>query len=154
MTGALENRPHREAGTPPRVPMRPSRFLLGALGAFVAVAGAAVFKTVFARFGLLHATVASLACVAGLALAAVRWTRRQPVAIGLHADGLTVWERAGTSQYRRIVGCAQWGGRLLTLSLSSEKGGAQTLVVAADCLDPDTFRQLCVRARRAAGAYL
>ncbi|QSN60525.1 hypothetical protein JYK05_09130 [Caballeronia sp. M1242] len=153
MTSAHLNRPHGKAGTPPRIPMRPSRFLFAALIGFVVLADAAVFRAVFAQFGPLHATVAALACLAVLALAGVRWTLRQPAAIGLHADGVTVWNRAGYAQYRRIVGCAQWGA-VVALTLSSEKGGPRALLVAADSIDPDTFRQLAVRARRAASAYL
>ncbi|MEZ2351297.1 hypothetical protein [Caballeronia sp. RCC_10] len=60
----------------------------------------------------------------------------------------------GGAQYFSIIGCAQWSGRLLALTLSSGKNGRRTLLVAADAVDSDTFRQLAVRARRAASAYL
>lgn len=154
MSGAHENRPHWEAGTPPRVPMRPSRFLLVALGAFVALAGAAVFDCTADHFGAWHGAVAAFFAVALLGIAASRWTRRQPAAISLHADGVTVWDRAGGAQYLAITGCAQWSGRLLALTVSSGKGRPSTLFVAADSIDPDAFRQLAVRARRAASAFL
>ncbi|MDR5737868.1 protein YgfX [Caballeronia sp. LZ016] len=154
MTGAQEHRPHREAGTLPRIPMRPSRFVLAALGVFIAVAGAAVFECVAGRFGAFDGAVAALVALALLGVAAARWRRRQPVAIALHADGVTVWERASGTHYLAIVGCAQWSGRLLALTLSAGKGRPRTLLVAADTVDSDTFRQLAVRARRAASAYL
>jgi len=154
MTGAHDQRPHSEAGTPPRIRVRPSLFLLGALGGFLALASAAVFECASGRFGLLHAVLAAVVCMTCLGLATLRWTRRQPAAIGLHADGLTLWDRAGVAHYRSIIGCAQWSGRLLALTLSSGKGRPQTLLIAADSIDPDTFRQLAVRARRAASAYL
>ncbi|VXC28139.1 conserved hypothetical protein [Burkholderia sp. 8Y] len=154
MTGAHMNRPYGEAGAPPCIPIRPSRFLLGCVCGFIAVADAAVFQAVLPHVGLLHAAVAALTCLGGLGLAAGRWARRQPAAIGLHADGITVWDRAGHARYRRIVGCAQWSARLIALTLSSEKGRPRTLLVAADSIDSDSFRQLAVRARRAASAYL
>jgi len=154
MTGAQQHRPHREAGNLPRIPMRPSRFVLVALVVFMAVAGAAVFECIAGHFGAFDGTVAALVVTALLGFAASRWRRRQPVAIALHADGLTVWDRAGGAQYFSIIGCAQWSGRLLALTLSSGKNGRRTLLVAADAVDSDTFRQLAVRARRAASAYL
>ena len=154
MTGAQQHRPHREAGNLPRIPMRPSRFVLAALVVFIAIAGAAVFECIAGHFGAFDGTVAALVVAALLGVAASRWRRRQPAAIALHADGLTVWDRAGGAQYFFIIGCAQWGGRLLALTLSSGKNRPRTLLVAADAVDSDTFRQLAVRARRAASAYL
>ncbi|MDR5855010.1 protein YgfX [Caballeronia sp. LZ062] len=154
MTGVRVNGPYRETGTPPGIPMRPSRFLLGALIGFAVLTDAAVVQAVFALAGPFHATVAALACLAVLALAGVRWARRQPAAIALHADGVTLWTRAGEAQYWRIVGCAQWSARLVALTLSSGKRRPRRLLVAADSLDSDSFRQLAVRARRAASAYL
>ncbi|MFM0051315.1 protein YgfX [Caballeronia grimmiae] len=154
MTGAQQHRPHREAGNLPRIPMRPSRFVLAALVVFIAIAGAAVFECIAGHFGAFDGTVAALVVAALLGVGASRWRRRQPAAIALHADGLTVWDRADGAQYFSIIGCAQWSGRLLALTLSSGKNRPRTLIVAADAVDSDTFRQLAVRARRAASAYL
>jgi hypothetical protein len=151
MTGARVNRPHRDEG----VAMRPSRFLLGAMFAFACVAGASVFQCVLAYAQ--HAGDAAVACAATLAalgLASYRWMRAQPSAISLHSDGLTIRSRTGEMRHMRIAGCAQWSGRLLALTLLDARGRRDTLVVAADSVDADTFRQLSVQARRAAASHL
>lgn len=148
MTGACVERPYRDS----RIAMRPSRFLLAAMAVFIGVAGAAVFGCVLGHFGLFHAVVVSSTSIAALSLAARRWWHAQPVAIESHADSLTTWDRSGEAHHWQIVGCAQLGGRFLALTLASNK--KRTLLIAADSIDPDTFRQLAVHARRAAQAYL
>jgi hypothetical protein len=155
MASAYVNRPHRETGSTPGVPMRPSRFLRGALLGFVSVAGASVFQCVFAHSE--HAGQAAAACaatVAALGLASYRWMRAQPATIDLHSDGLTLSNRAGKLRHTHIAGCAQWSGRLLALTLAGTRGQRETLLVAADSVDADTFRQLAVQARRAAASHL
>ncbi|SAK90841.1 lipoprotein [Caballeronia pedi] len=155
MTGACVERPHRDTGSTPGVAMRPSRFLRVASIAFMAVAGAAVFQCVFAHAEHVgHAAVACAATVAALGLASYRWTRAQPRAISLRSDGLTIVSRSGETRHTRITGCAQWAGRLLALTLVDARGRRETLVVAADSVDADTFRQLSVQARRAAASHL
>jgi hypothetical protein len=148
MTGARVERPHRDS----RIAMRPSRFLLAAMAVFIGVAGAAVFGCVLGHSGVLHGVVAGVICIAALSLAARRWWHAQPVAIESHADSLTTWDRSGEAHHWQIVGCAQLGGRFLALTLASNK--KRTLLIAADSIDPDSFRQLAVHARRAAQAYL
>jgi hypothetical protein len=148
MMGVSVERPHRDS----RIAMRPSRFLLAAMAVFIAVTGAAVFGCVLGHFGWFHAVVASSTSIAALSFAARRWWHAQPVAIESHADSLTTWSRSGEAQHWRIVGCAQLGGRFLTLTLSSDQ--KRTLLIAADSINPDVFRQLAVHARRAAQAYL
>jgi hypothetical protein len=150
MASVCTERPHRGEG----IAMRPSRFLLGALAAFVGVAAAAVFECVLGRGGPFEASLAAFVCVAALGLAAVRWHRRQPAAIEGRNDSLMTWDRDGRASSWRITGCAQWGGRLLALTLIAENGTTRTLPIASDAIDPDTFRQLAVSARRAAQAYL
>jgi hypothetical protein len=150
MASAWVNRPHREAG----IAMRPSRFLRAALIAFTGVATTAVFQTVASRSTFFDATVFAIICAAALGLAARRWLRRQPVAIDFHADGLTTRTRQGDARHWRIVGCAQFGGRFLALTLSEANRRTNTLLIPADAIDSDTFRQLAVSARRAARAYL
>ncbi|MDR5831762.1 hypothetical protein P9250_28270 [Caballeronia sp. LP006] len=154
MTNASVDRPQRDAGTPPRIALRPSRFLQAALLGFIVVAGFAVFQCVHGHAGAFDAFAASAVCVATLGLTARRWARRQPAAVGLHAEGLTVWDRAGNARYWRIIGCAQWSGRLLALDVSTEEKRREALLIAADSLDADTFRQLSVSARRAASSFL
>ncbi|WP_350030082.1 protein YgfX [Caballeronia sp. AZ7_KS35] len=151
MASVCVNRPHRDAG----VAMRPSRFLRGAMLGFVAVAGASVFQCVFAHAE--HAGHAAVACAAALAvlgLASYRWMNAQPSAIGLLSEGITIWNRSGEMRHTSIAGCAQWSGRLIALTLCDARGRRETLVVAADSVDADTFRQLSVQARRAAASHL
>jgi lysylphosphatidylglycerol synthetase-like protein (DUF2156 family) len=150
MSSVNVERPHRSDG----IAMRPSRFLLGAMAAFAGIAGAAVFVCVRGYAGVFDAAVAAIVCVAALGIAARRWMRRQPAAIDAHAETLTIRDRRGDVRQWRIVGCAQWGGWLLALTLSADKGGTRTLLIASDSLDSDTFRQIAVSARRAARAYL
>ncbi|WP_250476887.1 MULTISPECIES: protein YgfX [unclassified Caballeronia] len=155
MAGAREDRPHREIGTTPGVAMRPSRFLLGAMLGFAGVVGASVFQCVLAHAEHAgHASVACAATLAVLALASYRWMRAQPSAIGLLSDGLTIRSRTGAVRYTRIAGCAQWSGQLLVLTVLDARERRETLVVAADSVDSDTFRQLSVQARRAAASHL
>ncbi|SAK88162.1 lipoprotein [Caballeronia hypogeia] len=151
MASAFVNRPHGDGN----VALRPSRFLAAALLGFVGLAGAAVFQCVFGHTEHAgHASMAGAATVAALGLAGYRWIRAQPSAIRLHSDALTLWNRRGEARHARISGCAQWSGRLLALTLAGTGGKRETLVLAADSVDADTFRQLSVQARRAAASHL
>jgi hypothetical protein len=134
-------RPHLQTKTA----MRPSRFLLGAIVGFIGVAGAAVFQS------LPDVPAAALVCMAVLGLAASRWLKGQPKAIELHADSLTTWRKNGDAEHWRIEGCARMGSFSLSLTSSNK---TKTLLIAADSVHPDLFRQLTVNARRAAQAYL
>ena len=155
MAGACVDRPHRETGSTPGVAMRPSRFLRGAIVGFIGIAGMSVFQCVFAHMQHSgHAAVASVATIAALGLFALGWMRRQPVALELHGDSLTLLNRMGQAHHTRIAGCAQWSGRLLALTLLDARGRRETLFVAADSVDAETFRQLSVQARRAAASHL
>ncbi|MDR5757695.1 protein YgfX [Caballeronia sp. LZ035] len=155
MTSARVRRPHRETGFAPGIPLRPSRFLLAALACFLAVACAAVFQCALAHTG--HAGHAAVACAltaAVLGLASYRWMRAQPRTLHLHGDGLTLRHTDGAISHRRITRCAQWGGWLLALRLTSAHRKAGTLLVAADAIDPESFRLLAVQARRSAASHL
>ncbi|SAK42074.1 protein YgfX [Caballeronia ptereochthonis] len=155
MAGARVDRPHRETGSTPGVAMRPSRFLRGAMLGFASVAGASVFQCAFAHTEQVgHAAVACAVTVAALGLASHRWLRARPAAISLHPDGLTLWSRGGDVRRTRIAGCAHWSGRLLALTLVCARGRRETLLVPADSVDADTFRQLAVQARRSAASHL
>ncbi|MDR5878565.1 protein YgfX [Caballeronia sp. LZ032] len=155
MTSARVIRPHRETGFVPGIPLRPSRFLRAALAGFLTLACATVFQCVFAHTD--HAGHAAVACAltaAVLGLGSYRWMRAQPVALHLHADGLALLHADGGIRHARITRCAQWGGWLLALRLASAHRKAGTLLVAADWIDPETFRQLAVQARRSAASHL
>jgi hypothetical protein len=135
-------------------PLRVSWMLRGATLAFVGVAVTSVFQCVAARSGWFDGGVAAATCLVALTAAAHAWERRQPVALRLGPDGLTTWDRTGAAQYRRITGCAQWSDRLLALTLLSANGRPAHLLVAADAVPREIFRELAVRARRGAQAYL
>ncbi|SAL35984.1 lipoprotein [Caballeronia humi] len=128
--------------------------LFGATLGFIGVAVAAVFQCVAARSGFFDGGVVALTCVVALGACARSWQRKQPVKFRLASDGLTTWDRTGMAQNRRISGCAQWSDRLLALTLLSADGRASHLLVAADAVERGVFRELAVRARRGAQAYL
>jgi hypothetical protein len=155
MASACVIRPHRDTGFAPGVPMRPSRFLRGALLGCVGIASAAVCQCVFAHTGHAgDAAVAGVVTVAALGVASYRWMRAQPAAVRVLSDGLTLWNRSGDLRAMRIEGCAQWSDRLLALTLATPRGRREALLVAADSIDAETFRQLAVQARRAAASHL
>lgn len=121
----------------------------------MAVAAASVFHCLAAYAGLFSACVAALTVIAALATTALGGERRRPVAFEIGQDGLTMWDRAGNAQYRRITGCAQWSDRLLVLILVPAKGRPASFLVAADALaNASAFRELTVRARRCAQEHL
>ncbi|WP_459722737.1 hypothetical protein, partial [Paraburkholderia sp. 2C] len=103
------------------------------------------------RAGWPHAAVAALATLAVLGLAWAHDARRRPVSLKIGPDGLTAWNRAGQRVAQgRIAGFAQWSGWLLSVALVSDNGRSRTLLVTADMLCSDHFRELSVQARRAA----
>lgn len=105
--------------------------------------------------GLFSGCVAALTVTAALATVAWGGERRRPVAFEIGQDGLTTWDRAGSAQYRRITGCAQWSDRLLALTLMPAAGRPASFLVAADALaNTSAFRELAVRARRCAQEHL
>jgi hypothetical protein len=134
--------------------LRPSRMLFGATLGFIGVAVAAVFQCVAPRSGFFDGGVAASMCLVALSACAHAWQRKQPVAFRLGADGITTWDRSRIAHYRRITGCAQWSNQLLALTLLSADGRASHLLFAADAVERDVFRELAVRARRGAQAYL
>jgi hypothetical protein len=140
---------------PRRQKIRHSRFLWAATAAFVAVAAGSVFQCILAYGGFLDAGIAALTVTVALVAAAWKGERRRPVAFEIGQDGLTTWDRAGHSQYRRITACAQWSDCLLALILVPAEGRPASFLVAADALANTTaFRELAVRARRCAQEHL
>jgi hypothetical protein len=128
--------------------------LRGATAGFICVAAASVFQCVAARSGCFDGAVAALVCLSILSLAARAWARRQPVAFRFASGGLTTWNPAGTAQYAQIIGCAQWSDRLLALTLLSADTGESCVLIAADAVGRDVFRELSVRSRRGAHTVL
>lgn len=136
----------------PLITLRRSVALRGATVVFILIAVAAVQACLAARLGALQAAPAAAAVLAFLTLAARRHWHAEPGAIKIGPDGLTVWNRAGhTLAQGRIAGCSQWSGRLLILALAGTSGRSRPLLIAADMLSAEAFRELSVLGRRAAG---
>ena len=135
----------------PLITLRRSVVLRGLTVAFILIAVAAVQSCLAARFGALHAAPATLAVLASLMLGLWRHWRAEPGAIKIGPDSLTVWNRAGQMLAQgRIAGCSQWSGRLLILALADASGRSRALLIAADALCAEAFRELAVLGRRAA----
>jgi hypothetical protein len=144
-----------EGGASQRIVLRRSALLHGVTAGFIAIAVAAVYAMLAARVALPHAVVAALATFAVLALAWATDARRRPVSLKIGPDGLTAWNRAGQPvAHGRIAGCAQWSDWLLSVALVGDNGRSRTLLLTADMLCSDLFRELSVQARRAAHGAL
>ncbi len=131
--------------------MRRSAALFGAAAVFILVAVAAVGATLAARVALSHAAVGALVTLFVLFAAMARYERNRPASLKIGPDDLSLWNRDGKLIAQgAIAGCAQWGGWLLTLALVGDNGRSRPLLIAADMLPADIFRDLAVRARRAA----
>jgi hypothetical protein len=136
-----------------RITLRRSATLVGAATAFILIASVALFSALAPRVGTLHSIVFASVAAAMLVLAALGDARNRPRALKIGPDGLSAWNAASKLLVRgQIVGCAQWSDRLLVVALAGENGHRRSLVIAADMLPADLFRQLSVDARRAVHA--
>ncbi|SDG62668.1 hypothetical protein SAMN05216466_104214 [Paraburkholderia phenazinium] len=144
---ALQPGPASPNGAP-QIVLRRSVALRGATIAFILIAVAAVQASLAARLGGMQAAPATLAVLGALLLGASRHWRAEPAAIKIGPDGLIVWNRAGqTLAQGRIAGCSQWSGRLLILALAGAGGASRTVLIAADTLGAEAFRELAVLGR-------
>ncbi|HEY3599510.1 MAG TPA: protein YgfX [Paraburkholderia sp.] len=133
--------------------MRRSALLYGASAGFILIAVAAVCTALVPHMAPAQLAVAALATLGVLCAALARDERSRPVALKSGPDGLLAWNRAGELIVQgRVAGGAQWSGWLLTLALVSDNGHSRTLLIAADMLPADLFRELAVQARRAGQA--
>jgi hypothetical protein len=140
-------------GAAQRIALRRSFSMRAALVFFVLSATLAVFAVLAPHLGAWRVVPLTLATGALLAICAARYERAQPVALKVGQDGLSAWSRTGGLLAEgRIVGCSQWSGRLLILTLAAESGRTHSLVLAADTLAAPVFRELSVLGRRAVGA--
>jgi hypothetical protein len=140
-----------QGGSSQRIVLRRSALLYGATAVFIAIAAAAVFTVLVPRAGWPHAAVATLTLLAALSLALLHDARCRAASLKIGPDGLTAWNRIGQPIAQgRIAGVAQWSGWLLSVVLVSDNGRSRTLLVTADMLCSDHFRELSVQARRAA----
>jgi hypothetical protein len=136
---------------PRRLALQRSVAMRAALAAFVLVATAAVYTSAAPRWGALDAACLAAAAFALLMLGGAAHERRQPASLKIGPDGLTAWTRAGDILVRgRIVGCSQWTNLLLVLAVAGDKGYPKPLLITADALGADSFRQLTVQGRRGA----
>lgn len=119
---------------------------------FSVVAALGVHSVVAPRAGEAAALVFAVALFAALLLAARIQARAQPAALAIGPDGIAAYDAAGRMlAHGRIAGSAQWAGRLLVIALAPHEGGRGVpVVLAADSLRREAFRELAVRARQAA----
>jgi hypothetical protein len=114
---------------------------------FIAVAAAAVHTSLTPWLGGWRALPLSLAVLALLALVAAALRRGGPAAIEIGPDGVSAFDRHGVRVAQGLVAASsQWGAWLLVLVLVSGRRRFP-LVLAADALHPDAFRELAVIAR-------
>jgi hypothetical protein len=125
----------------------------GATTVCVLIAVAAFQACFAARLGALQALPAGLATLALLTLAQRRHWRSAPVAIKIGPDGIIAWNQAGeVVAHGRVTGCSQWSDRLLVLALTDTRGHSRPLLIGADSLSADAFRELAVLGRHAGRA--
>jgi hypothetical protein len=137
----------------PLIALWPSVWLRSATLVCILIAVAAVQGTLAARLGALQAMPAALTALVVLTLAARLYWRAEPGAIKVGPDGVAVWNLAGRLVAQgRITGCSQWSDRLLILALAGTRGRSQSLVIPADALSTDAFRELAVLGRHGSRA--
>jgi hypothetical protein len=150
---ALSPKSATPEGAAQRIALRRSFVMRAVSGSFVLIATWAVYAVIAPLLGVWQAVPLTLAVAALLALCAARHERAQPVALKIDRDGLSAWGRTGVLLMRgRIAGCSQWSGRLLVLALVPEDGRERSLLLTADTVPADVFRELSVLGRRGAGA--
>ncbi len=141
-------------GPSQRIALRRSAVLHLATLLFIMVAATAACVTVASHLGARAAIAAGLALCTILGTATVRWARAAPGALKIGSEGLTVWCRAGILRVQgRIARCSQWSDSLLMLHIEEDGGRVHRLLIAADMLGRDAFRQLAVLARRSAHVF-
>jgi hypothetical protein len=135
----------------PRISLRPSLTLLFILAAGIGMATASVWTVLAPWLGALRAIPLTLAFLAACCLAVAAWRRSQPASIEIGPDSFVAYSRGGARLLQgHLAGASQWGASLLALAVRAGKRRA-TLLVAADAIKPEAFRELAVRARCAAG---
>lgn len=141
---------------PATIALRRSPAVCAATLAFALVAALGLHAVLAPLAGGSAGLALSLAGFAVLVLAALAHARRQPAALGLEPGGVAAYDREGGILLRGpITGCAQWANRLLVIAVKpAGRARAASLLVAADALDPETFRALAVRVRHAAHRHL
>ncbi|WP_346777903.1 protein YgfX [Paraburkholderia sp. Ac-20340] len=131
--------------------MRPSWTLQAVLLVGVLVAALALYSTLAPWLGAWRALPPALALAATGGLAFAAWRRAQPAFIEIGTDRFAAFSHSQACLLEgRLLGAAQWGGAMLSLSVAA---GARrrSVLIAADSLDAESFRVLAVAARSASG---
>jgi hypothetical protein len=132
---------------PRRIALRPSGGLQIAVFCFIAVAVAAVHTSLAPWLGGWRALPLSLAVLALLALVSAALRRGIPAVIEIGPDGVSAFDRRGVRIAQGLItASSQWAAWLLVLVLASGRR-RYSLVITADALHPDAFRELAVIAR-------
>jgi len=127
--------------------MRPSAALAAIVVLGLTVATAALWTALAPRIGGWQAVPATLAFAAAGALGFAAWLRKQPRTLEIRPDGVRAYARRGECVASGpLTGCAQWGASLLVLAVGVGRA-RRTLLVAADAICADSFRELAVRGR-------
>jgi hypothetical protein len=138
----------KAGGTPQRIVLRRSVALHGAAAGFALIAALAVYACAAPHCGIGHAVVLATVALGSLMLGLVAYERRQPVALKIGPDGIAASGRSGAVLFAgRVAGCAQWPRFLLILAVA---GRARPLLIPADSVPAESFRELAVKARRGA----
>ncbi len=141
---------------PAVIALRRSLALHAATLAFALVAALGLYAVLAPLAGVGGGLALSGACYAALILAAHAQGCGRAVALSLESGSIAVYEPKGGVLLRGpIVGCSQWANRLLVVAIRPMgRTRLASLVVAADALDAEAFRELAVRARHAAHHHL
>ncbi|TKC83878.1 hypothetical protein FAZ69_22895 [Trinickia terrae] len=147
--------PHVEshAGSPQPIMLRRSTALRVAMAAFALLVSCAVCGAAAPHCGILQAVGFAVATLAILMLGMLAYERRQPFVLKIGPDGVAAFSRAGEALLAgHIVGFSQWPHLFLVMAIAGcdGKGRVHPLLIPADSLSPDSFRELAVKARRGA----
>jgi hypothetical protein len=140
-------------GTPQRIALRRSVALRAATLGFALVATLSVYASAAPRCGFLQAIGLAAVTLVVLMLGMLAHERRQPISLKIGPDGIAALDRAGAILHAgRIVGQMQWPRLILILELAARdgKGRARPLLIPADSVSAESFRELAVKARHGA----
>jgi hypothetical protein len=151
LAGPREHDTFYTAGAPRRIALSRSVAVRAATFAFALVVALAVRGVIAPLAGDSAAVALGAAVFGALALAACAHERRQAAVLYLEPDGIAAYGRCGALIVRgRFAGYTQWANRLLVIAVTPHGGArAVPLLVAADALPAEAFRELAVRARHA-----
>ncbi len=133
--------------------LRRSLALRAAMAVFALIASCAVYNVAAPHCGIGQAVWLAAVTLSLMTLGMLAHERRQPAVLKIGPDGIVTLSHAGAVMLAgRIVGFSQWTGLLLVLAVvgRDEKGAIRPLLIPADSLPSDSFRELAVKARHGA----